>query len=373
MKCPFILVVLTLMTGVLNAQDLTGIWRGYFFSGVGFYKQQYKYEVQIDQLKNKALKGVTYSYRTTVFYGKADLHGIYMDKTKNVIIKEDSLLEVRMAGASVACVMTCYLQYYKTGTTEVLEGTFTSINSVDKSDCGSGTVYLERVTESDFTKEDFLVKKEKENEKKKTSPPTVRKTVPKTSPPAVKKTVPKTAPSTSQKQPPVAKKTTPVKPPVQKPKEDTAAQEPVTKVAPVIPPVIKDTTPKRLPPVPPAIKQRETDLVKTIVTNSPDIKIELYDNGEIDGDTITVYHNNGVVVRKKRLSGEPIVINIKATVEDSHHEFVMYADNLGKIPPNTALMILTTGGKRYELTITSSEQKNAKVVIEYKVPGKDAK
>src|SRR5574338_566023 len=104
MKCPFILVVLLLIAGVLNAQDLTGIWRGYFFSGVGFYKQQYKYEVQIDQLKNKALQGVTYSYRTTVFYGKADLHGIYMDKTKNVIIKEDSLLEVRMAGASVACV-----------------------------------------------------------------------------------------------------------------------------------------------------------------------------------------------------------------------------------------------------------------------------
>ncbi len=362
MKCPFILVVLLLIAGVLNAQDLTGIWRGYFFSGVGFYKQQYKYEVQIDQLKNKALQGVTYSYRTTVFYGKADLHGIYMDKTKNVIIKEDSLLEVRMAGASVACVMTCYLQYYKTGTTEVLEGTFTSVNSVDKSDCGSGTVYLERVTESDFKKEDFLVKKEKEKEKKKTAPPTV------------KKSAPRSAPSTSQKHPPVVKKTTPVKPPVHTPKKDTSAHEQVTKVAPVIPPpVIKDTTPKRLPPVPPAIKQRETDLVKTIVTNSPDIRIELYDNGEIDDDTITVYHNNEVIVRKKRLAAEPIVINIKATVEDSHHEFVMYADNLGRIPPNTALMVLTTGGKRYELTITSSEQKNAKVVIEYKVPGNDAK
>jgi type IV secretory pathway VirB9-like protein len=43
----------------------------------------------------------------------------------------------------------------------------------------------------------------------------------------------------------------------------------------------------------------------------------------------------------------------------------MVADNLGRIPPNTALMIVTTGGKRYELFIASTEQRNAKVIIEY--------
>ena len=43
----------------------------------------------------------------------------------------------------------------------------------------------------------------------------------------------------------------------------------------------------------------------------------------------------------------------------------MVADNLGSIPPNTALMIITTGGKRYQLFISSDKQKNAKVVVEY--------
>jgi len=41
----------------------------------------------------------------------------------------------------------------------------------------------------------------------------------------------------------------------------------------------------------------------------------------------------------------------------------MVAENLGTIPPNTALMIVTAGSQRYELFLTSTEQKNAVVKI----------
>lgn len=41
------------------------------------------------------------------------------------------------------------------------------------------------------------------------------------------------------------------------------------------------------------------------------------------------------------------------------HELVMVANNLGSIPPNTSLMIITANDKRYEVFISSSEQKNA--------------
>jgi len=44
----------------------------------------------------------------------------------------------------------------------------------------------------------------------------------------------------------------------------------------------------------------------------------------------------------------------------------MVADNLGTIPPNTSVMIITTPSKRYEVFISSSEQKNAKVVFDLK-------
>jgi hypothetical protein len=39
----------------------------------------------------------------------------------------------------------------------------------------------------------------------------------------------------------------------------------------------------------------------------------------------------------------------------------MYAENLGSIPPNTALMVVTVGDKRYEVNITSTEQTNGTV------------
>jgi hypothetical protein len=44
----------------------------------------------------------------------------------------------------------------------------------------------------------------------------------------------------------------------------------------------------------------------------------------------------------------------------------MVAENLGSIPPNTSLMIVTTATKRYQVFISSTEQKNGKVVFDLK-------
>ncbi len=43
----------------------------------------------------------------------------------------------------------------------------------------------------------------------------------------------------------------------------------------------------------------------------------------------------------------------------------MVAENLGKIPPNTALLMVTAGTKRYRLYLTSTEVKSAKVRFVY--------
>jgi hypothetical protein len=46
---------------------------------------------------------------------------------------------------------------------------------------------------------------------------------------------------------------------------------------------------------------------------------------------------------------------------DEINELVMYADNLGTIPPNTALMIVTDGNKRYEVRVTSDLKKSGTI------------
>ena len=123
-----------------------------------FVEDQYNYEIQINnELAKDAIEGVTYSFFTTVFYGKAAMKGVYTRATKNLVIKETKMLDLKIGDNSVPCLMTCYLDYSKAGSKEILSGTYTSVNTSKKQDCGSGTVYLEKVPESKFKKEDFLL------------------------------------------------------------------------------------------------------------------------------------------------------------------------------------------------------------------------
>jgi hypothetical protein len=392
MKHKFTLLYLLLLSFIsAGAQNVTGIWKGYFVQNTfGYFQDRYKFEVQIAQLDNNAINGVTYSYKTTVFYGKATLGGFYTPGTKVLTVIETKLVEVKIEGESQPCLMTCYLEYNKMGDLETLTGTYTSQNLKDKTDCGSGRVYLEKKLASDFYKEEFVIKRE--NELKKKSQTTSKAKVLPQKPLAQNKTAPKvTLPkkplaqnktsskvTTSQK-PLASNKTTAVKKPVKPGAEGELIGKTDRKNTPAPPTVAlppKDETVKPPKPIektlpkPEVIRNRDNELVKKIYTSAKELKIDLYDNGEIDGDSISVYDNNKLIISNKGLTDKPITFNIKINENVPVHEFVMVAENLGSIPPNTALMIINAGGKRYELFLTSTEQKNAVVVVEYKPDAK---
>ena len=344
-------------TTVAYSSPLTGVWRGFFTSGMGFFQEKYRYEVQIGQLNNNGIKGVTYSYKTTVFYGKANLAGMFTPSTRNLVLKENKLIEVKMSSGD-ACLMTCYLEYNKVGETEILEGTFTSVNIATKSDCGSGRVYLEKVPESDFYKEDFILDYE------------ARKKTPVATPKIVKKYPPKTQPKPKPKVTTNHHRKNPVK------KDEIVKKDPPKVNIPSTPQKIEEIVVSPLEskkPVAKELKERENKIAKIIEAEGDEIVIELYDNGQIDNDTVTVYHNNHPVVIKKRLCHQPIKLRIKVDPSRPRNEFVMVADNLGFIPPNTALMIITVGRQRYEVTLTSTDQKNATVIVDCKPPSREGK
>jgi len=114
------------------------------------------------------------------------------------------------------------------------------------------------------------------------------------------------------------------------------------------------------------LKNRENPLVRKFATEAGEIKINVYDNGEIDGDTVSIYHNNQLIRSRAGLSQKPISITINVNAAEPYHEVIMVADNLGSIPPNTSVMIISTPATRYQVFISSNEQKNAKVVFELK-------
>jgi len=400
MRLNLTLFFLLLLSFTAQAQKMTGIWRGYFSSSSGIYREgfkeeTYKYEIQLDQQSNNSVNGVTYSYKTTVFYGKAELNGIYTPTSKSLIIKETRLVDLKIGDKSEPCLMTCYLDYSRIGKLEVLSGTFISINVKDKGDCGSGRVYLEKVVESDFKKEDFLLKKKPADTSKTLSgllSKTAKKPVTTQQPTSGKSAITKAAP-----QQPVAK--TPVKPGTQKAVAPTKPlvktqtppiKKPATRTTPLtdktgttakpadrIPeqlinvqkaeavPAPKPENRERKMPIPKVLVERENKLVKTITTAEEDIQIDIYDNGTIDNDTISLYHNNELVISSSKLNTKPIKLKIKSNSTNNRHELVMVAENLGEIPPNTALMVITAGKERYEVFLSSDEQRNAKVIINY--------
>ena len=110
-------------------------------------------------------------------------------------------------------------------------------------------------------------------------------------------------------------------------------------------------------------KQRENVIVQEIEVDSDSLQVDFYDNGEIDGDSISIFYNNQLVAFNRILSTRAVHFNLTLDSNKTVNEFTMFADNLGSIPPNTALMLVDDGKKRYELRIASSLEKNATIRV----------
>jgi hypothetical protein len=113
-------------------------------------------------------------------------------------------------------------------------------------------------------------------------------------------------------------------------------------------------------------KERENILIDEIEVDSDSLKIDFYDNGEIDGDSISVFFNQQLMAFSQKLSTRSLHFNIALDPRKELNELSMFADNLGKIPPNTALMIITDGDKKHEIRLSSNLEKNATVRLKRK-------
>lgn len=177
---------------------------------------------------------------------------------------------------------------------------------------------------------------------------------------ASKKTEPADKPAAPATKPEPVKKSTPVI------AKENSPIDTENQVKPTPQKTVADIKIRPVIPVPKLIATRANPLIKQILSPSGIITIDLYDNGDIDGDTVTVYHNNELIISKAGLALKSTSFKIKLDASQPHHEIIMVANNLGSIPPNTSMMIVTTPERRYEVFISSSEEKNARVEIDLK-------
>jgi hypothetical protein len=397
----FVLVFLWVFQFSSFSQEVTGIWRGYFIGNGG---DRYRLEFQVGQSPSGkiSIKGVSYSWQDDKrFYGKATMTGSYVSDSKNFRIHEIQTVEVENPLGGT-CIMNYDLIYSRSGREEFLEGTYLGKpevkgreNPYTWGECGGGRVFLRKVPTTEFYLEPFLrdtkitvtpkplITKPQENTAPSNNTASTNKTTvtPNNLTPNKKTTTPNTVktntktnttPAPTVKQP-VAK--TPQKPPVVKKQVTTAPKDTVVARTPLPPPEVPEKPtiavikpPVVSVPVPEILKTRQNELMKALVVNDPNVTIKIFDNGEIDGDTISVYLDKRLVLSKKMLTASPLTLTLKMDDENPEHELIMVAENLGRIPPNTSLMIVEAGKQRFEVRITSTEQKNALVRFRYEKP-----
>ena len=109
--------------------------------------------------------------------------------------------------------------------------------------------------------------------------------------------------------------------------------------------------------------ERSAKLVQTIYTSADTIKMFVYDNGEVDGDTVTVFFDNAVILDRYGISEKAKEISLPVSKNGQEHYIELFANNLGTIPPNTALIIITAGKKRYELHASYDLKTNARIIV----------
>jgi hypothetical protein len=149
-----------------------------------------------------------------------------------------------------------------------------------------------------------------------------------------------------------------------------AEKKPLEIVTPPAPKPVPETIAAPVAIITPSIMQGAAELDKRSIISeqsfyfeSDSLVLTLYDNGDVDGDTVTVVMNGNVIFSRQGLSTRANTKTIKISPQTDSVKLVMYAENLGEIPPNTGLLVVMDGEKRYDVRFTADLKSNAAIVL----------
>ena len=115
------------------------------------------------------------------------------------------------------------------------------------------------------------------------------------------------------------------------------------------------------------IATRKIETIRSVDIKSDSLVLTLYDNGEIDGDTVSVLLNGKVIMPQQGLTSKAINKTIYLTPEMGDSiVLIMYAENLGSIPPNTGLLVIHDGDDIYEIRFKGDLKKNSSIILKRK-------
>ncbi|MGZ8557718.1 MAG: hypothetical protein ACXWWC_05275 [Chitinophagaceae bacterium] len=354
MKKILLLIFLPLQ---IFSQDFTGTWTGYI-NTVG---NQLPYELVVSE-SNSKLTG----YSLTIFtIDNIENTGIKIMKVKSrngkISIEDDDLIYNNYTTLAKPVTLFSTLSLEKEDTVMILQGPFYT-RSVDRSSF-KGTIRLQKKNNSSATKlethlnrmnilSSLSFMKIKEIEKR--SEPVAD---------AVKTNEPLPGNSSFEKDETTItaikreRSSQPVSVDVQNKKIPASSNSPVVKDVPAI----------AIRKVAADITTRKTEIIRNVFFQSDSLILSLYDNGEIDGDTVSVVVNDNIIIANQRLSAAAISTTLYTTAAlGDSLRLIMYAENLGTIPPNTGVLIIQDGNERHQIRFEGDFQKNSAIILRRK-------
>lgn len=113
--------------------------------------------------------------------------------------------------------------------------------------------------------------------------------------------------------------------------------------------------------------ERKIEKISEVFFSSDSLVLNIYDNGTIDGDTVSINLNGRTLAEKVGLTARAVRITIPSVIrQEDSLLLVMHAESLGLIPPNTGLIIIEDGATRHEIRFSGDFQKSSAIVFKRK-------
>jgi len=384
----FVICLLGGQVSYINAQNISGQWIGKFTSEDDPSGSGTDYVLEIES-NGSQLSGYSYTYFSLAgkrYFVICRLKGTYDKGSKSMDIKEIETIKTNTPPDFENCHQFHQLTYLKQKDKEMLIGKWKP--SEKGSTCGKGFTELERKA---------LIKENNNKTSTENKTSASRVTTPAKKPSTTSTATPKNSPSAPlaksaplSKQQPAKPSTPSAKPVITNPPQKTIPKELKTEetkdVAPpkVAQQTVRDNLNEKINSEKSALPiesgkaknisentkdklaKRTYQVIKVIEVSQSNIKVDIYDNGQVDGDVVSIYLNEKQLVSSKMLTAQPITLQIKVDENEDVYDLIMYAESLGSIPPNTALMIVTTATQRYEINISSNEQTSGAIRFKFK-------
>ncbi len=105
-----------------------------------------------------------------------------------------------------------------------------------------------------------------------------------------------------------------------------------------------------------------------IPVTSRRIRLELRDYMQEDQDTVSVFYNRKEIIRNLRITRKPKKFEISLPPRTQLNEIILYARNLGIVPPNTSNLTIDDGSRKHRILLRSTLEQSAVIYLRYTGP-----